>query len=435
MTNFEPALIGCILLNSNEGIYACREHNISAESFDNACCRLAWEAVERLCASGKPVDMRTLEGEIGARTFEMSLSDMVDKASTIANVKYYAEEVKRAERSRRLAGELIVMQQDIRLGLGVDEALERLQTVVVELTDASKINIYKIKDLKDAKINQWQHAQTHGFIGIPFHLDAINEALGGARRKCVSIMAGYKGEGKSTLARGWAKHTALNGTGVALFTLEDPADIASANMVGDHANISVFGLDTGKCHESRITTMSATYDQIGDIPLYIISGSLTIDEICTTAALLKRKHNIGLVIIDHIQYVPPYILKGSTRNDTVAYYSARTTDLADKLDAHVCNLSQFARSADREQRKPRLSDLRDSGTLEQDARQAFILYFDKEKGHHMLEIAKNNYGQSGTEYNIKRVDGRQRFELIDGSIAIQPEDKYAEEQDDLGGIV
>jgi len=205
---------------------------------------------------------------------------------------------------------------------------------------------------------------------------------------------------------------AKQGVKVLLFSLEDPADIASASIVGNHAEISVFGLDTGKCNPGNLTRIEEAWRNIGDLPLWIVGGSLGIDTIDTTARMMKMKHDIDLVIIDHIQYIPPYIMKGMSRNDTVAHYSARSVAIASDLDCHVCNLSQFSRSSEKENRKPRLSDLRDSGTLEQDCRQALLLFYDGEKGHHVLEVAKNNYGQSGVEIDVERVDGRQRFKEL-----------------------
>jgi len=412
MTNFESALIGCILLEPNQGLYAVKEHKISADSFTDADCRKAFNGIETVAKANRPIDVLTVANTFILPLETLTLDDMMESAATIAYVGHYAEEVKKAEKLRTIDSVLVSTHKQLKNGLTLSDALSRLQSAIIELTDTSGVQVDTLADLKADKIAQWEVAQKEGFVGIPFHLPNVNHALGGLRLKCMSIFAGYRGEGKSTMARDWALQTAKNGIGVALFTLEDPADIAGASIVGNYADISVFGLDTGKCHPDRLGHISQKWDELDGIPLYIISGSLNIDEIDTTARLLKMKYNIGLVIIDHIQYIPPYIMKGMSRNDTVAYYSSRTTSMADQLDVHVCNLSQFSRDGEKQQRKPRLSDLRDSGTLEQDCRAALLLHFDHDKGHHALEIAKNNHGQSGMEFDVKRVDGRQRFEEI-----------------------
>jgi len=208
---------------------------------------------------------------------------------------------------------------------------------------------------------------------------------------------------------------AQKGIKVALFSLEDPPDIASAGMVGNYANVNVFGLDTGRGNPQNLDVMDTAWKKIADLPLWIMGGAMDIDTIETTSRLLKMKHGLDMIIIDHIQYIPPYILKGYSRNDTVAHYSSRTVGMASSMDVHVCNLSQFSRASEKEGRKPRLSDLRDSGSLEQDCRLAILLYFDGDKGHHILDCAKNNFGQSGFEIDVKREDGRQRFSEIRGS--------------------
>jgi replicative DNA helicase len=408
MNHYETALIGYILLESNPALYACKEHNVSVDSFESVCCKLAYEAIDRLSKRGRPIDTLTVGAEIEG-TLEVTLDDMLDSAPTITHVDYYAEQVKTAERTRRLSGVLACTKQDIDNGLGVDDAIKAVQAELIELADTSGVQVNRVGDLREDKIEQWKAAQTHGFIGVPFTLPAVNKSLGGWRKGCVGIMAGYRGEGKSTLMRQNCLDLAKAGKGVGLFTLEDPADIACASMVGNHADISVFGLDTGRCNPENLARIDEAWQGIGDIPLFISSGSLGIDEIDTAAQLLKMKHGIEIIFVDHVQYIAPLIMKGMSRNDTMAYYSQRFSAMAKKLDIPVVLASQLSRSSEKENRKPKLSDLRDSGTLEQDARQILLLYFDGEKGNHVLEVSKNNFGESRKEVEVKRVDGRQRF--------------------------
>jgi replicative DNA helicase len=126
--------------------------------------------------------------------------------------------------------------------------------------------------------------------------------------------------------------------------------------------------------------------------------------------MMKREHGIDILWIDHIQLIKPYELPHSNRNNTMAVYSQSIVALAKSLDIPIICLSQLSRDAEKGVRTPRLSDLRDSGTLEQDARQVLLLYQEKET--FKLEIAKNNFGSSGNTVEMIRHSDKQRFEEV-----------------------
>ena len=406
--NYEHALLGCIIIEPNAGLYACKDKNITVDSFADGESRVIFAAIDKLSKTNKPIDVITVEHALSS-PIGTDIESLIGTALTVSNADHYADEVKGAERRRNLGALIAETERALEQGEETDSIVSDIQASIIELTDSSGVQAHKLGDLREAKLEQWKIAQESGFVGIPFHLPSANAVLGGLRRKCMSIIGGYRGEGKSTLARDWALASAKAGFKVALFSLEDPADIAGASIVGNHTGVNVFGLDTGLCHPGNLDKMDKGWQEVGDLPLWIMSGAMGIDAIDTTARLLKMKHGLDLVIIDHIQYIPPYIMKGYSRNDTVAHYSSRTVQMADQLDCHVCNMSQFSRGSEKEQRRPRISDLRDSGTLEQDARAIMLLFYDGEKGHHVIGVDKNNYGQSGKDIAVERVDGKQCF--------------------------
>ena len=411
LDTYESALLGCILLEPNTALYACKDNRITVNSFLNMDARVVFSAMNSLAKTNRPIDIITVEREL-SQPIKLSLSKMMDYAVTVAHVNHYAEEVKNAERFRIFSGMLAKTERDLAQNIPLAEAMAEMQATLIELSDTSGVQALKLKDLREAKIAQWKTAKDVGFVGVPFTLPSINRSLGGWRNGCVGIIAGYRGEGKSSLVRQQCLDLANRGYKVALFSLEDPADIATACMVGNQANISVFSLDTGRCSSDKIDEMDKVWQQMGDIPFWIISGALGIDEIDTTTRLLKMKHDIDIIFIDHVQYITPLILRGMSRNDTMAHYSSRASSIAKTMDIPVIFASQLSRSSEKENRKPRLSDLRDSGTLEQDARQILMLYYDADKEHHVIELAKNNFGESRVEIDVKRVDGRQRFEEV-----------------------
>jgi replicative DNA helicase len=191
-----------------------------------------------------------------------------------------------------------------------------------------------------------------------------------------------------------------------LFSLEDPGDIASAAMVCDEADVSSLDLDTGVATTSDLEKAERAWQSIGEIPLYMVSEKCTMPQIVSAASLFKTRYNIQAIYLDHIQYISPVQLPHMTRNDTISVYSGELAALSKRLDVAVICSSQLNRSPERDNRPPRLSDLRDSGSLEQDARAVGLLYWSNDDDCFIFEIAKNNYGKSGTKIKLVRQGGK-----------------------------
>jgi replicative DNA helicase len=280
------------------------------------------------------------------------------------------------------------------------------------MSGALKNPVRQLADFRHDKIEQWRAAKGKGYIGIPSSLDDVNRYLGGYRAGVMLVLGGFRGEGKSTLARQEAFGIAQKGYKTLVCSLEDPGDIAAAGIAGNYANRSVFHLDTGADDQAHIDQIDYDWASLSSVPLHITSGSMTIEDIETAAMIHKARHGLDFIVIDHIQFITPYKMPGMDRNGTVATYSQRIVAMLTKHGIPGLILSQLSRDSEKESRKPRLSDLRDSGCIEQDARAVMLLYFNAQDGHHRLEIAKNNFGISGKTFKIKREDGRQRFTMI-----------------------
>ena len=401
MNNYEKDLISCILFEANPSMFASYQAGITPDSFTSEEYAMYFHACNEMHRDGIPIDAMTMANHIEKTRGKDVLNDislMLDEHSTISHVDYYAEAVKDAEVRRELVR---IMQEGLKSAQGqsdsTEDVLAKMQVEFMGLGGATSIPIKKVGDFMDEKIKQWEGAKNQGFVGIPSCFPKLNEYLGGWRDGCFGIMAGFKGEGKK----------------VALFSLEDPGDVAASGIVGNHAGVSTFRMDIGKYTDTDIQKMTDAWAEIKDIPLYIVSASMDMPQVMTTATLLKARYDIDIMFMDHIQFVSPYRLKGSSRNDTVAMYSQQCVSLSKNLDIPVVGVSQLSRSAEKENREPILSDLRDSGTLEQDARQILMLFWDGEKGHHVLKVAKNNYGVSREAIALRRLDGLQRFEMIE----------------------
>jgi replicative DNA helicase len=419
MTNHQNIVIGglCYEHTTDATWMACQQNGITSEHFTAHECRLVFECVESLKSKGKPVYMTTIHATAVSLGLELSHSDIqefVDHAVTIqAYINNSVESVKMDWIRRMAHSEMLNACEQIKT---TDDPASVIQSIQGKLTMMQtqsnrfcKIN--HITAFREAKVSAWRQATGQGYIGIPSCFSEMNQYLGGYRRGVMTVVGGYRGEGKSTLARQEAHGTAKQGYKALVVSLEDPEDVAQASIAGNEASVSVFHLDTGSSFEGRIEQIDSAWAGMGGIPLWTASAT-TIEEICSLATIKKATDGLDLLVIDHLQYISPYTLPRMDRNGTIATYSQRICNLAKTLDIAVMVLSQFSRDSEKNNRKPKLSDLRDSGTIEQDARAVLLLYFDPVNKHHILEVAKNNNGVSKKEIKLVRADGKQRFEPI-----------------------
>jgi len=392
--------------------------------------KIVFDAIMELSGSGRPynhltvaelLQQRGMLARIGGAT---GTDTMVDEACHAPHAEWHAVNIYRAALSRQ--GAQVCQEYQARLtgNTEPEKTLADLQGAIADLQGKGKtVAIRHVAEYREEKVAQWNEALWRGFIGIPSTISPeINTALGGYRQGVMTILGGYRGEGKSTLARQEALGLSVKGYRVLLCTMEDPGDIAAAGIAGNYASHSVFQMDTGKARPEDVLEVDANWKNLDKFPLRIVSGGMRIEDIESAAALCQARYGLDFIVVDHIQFIIPYVLPRLDRNGTVGTYSQRIVAMLHRHKIPGLVLSQLSREAEKGDRKPRLSDLRDSGCIEQDCRQAFLLYGDpdaprkddegKREWSHILELAKNNNGKSGVSWQVLRVDGRQRFELI-----------------------
>lgn len=305
------------------------------------------------------------------------------------------------------------MQDDLESeGATLDQIIQTAQQRIHELATQGGAKIKTLASDRQAKVDSWKAAQRgEGVVGIPTPWDLINDCLGGLRPRIMSVLGAYRGTGKSSMARQIVFHAAMHhGIPAALISLEDPSDIASAHIASMHGRFSPFHLDRG---DSNVTPEQADreWQSIQHLPIQIYDRPSTISQIENACTAMVASAGAKLIVIDHIQYILPE-RNHKSRNEEVANYSMRLAALAKRLDCHILVCSQLSRDSEKNEREPRLSDLRDSGAIEQDARQVMLLYTDPEtnikdaQGNEhplfILHVAKNNYGKAGDKIVFMR---------------------------------
>jgi len=257
----------------------------------------------------------------------------------------------------------------------------------------------KVKSFAEASMESIKNIelalQNGGHLsGITTGIDGINAKIGGLHRSDLTILAGRPGMGKTSLATNIAFSAAQRyardiedgiepgksaGAAVAFFSLEMSADQLATRILAEQSNISSENLRTGRISKQEFQQLARASGELSGLPLYIDdTPGLTIAALRTRARRLKRQKNVGMIVVDYLQ-----LLQGSGKgsNDNrvqeISEISRGLKQLAKELHVPVLALSQLSRAVEqREDKRPQLSDLRESGSIEQDADIVLFVYRD-----------------------------------------------------------
>ena len=222
-----------------------------------------------------------------------------------------------------------------------------------------------------------------GIVGVPTGLTDLDEKLGGLHKSDLVILAGRPGMGKTALATNIAYHAAQNlssreeKSSIAFFSLEMSSEQLSTRILSEQARIKSDDIRRGKVTESEINRYIETSRNIYNLPLYIDeTPAITISTLSNRARRIKRLHGLSLIVVDYIQLMrAPNSNRQDNRVQEVSEITQGLKALAKELKVPVLALSQLSRAVEsRDDKKPQLSDLRESGSIEQDADVVMFVY-------------------------------------------------------------
>ena len=330
--------------------------------------------------------------EVGGHAY---LAGLVQAAPAMPNVRDFA----------RILHDLAVRRTLIRIGEDIvntayeaphdkppKEQIEEAEKALYGVSESSKYGAGPIDFAESLRrtVELAEKAQARGgrISGLITGFTDIDSLLGGLQPSDLIILAGRPGMGKSSLATNMAFHTARayvqdmesgadvpRGAPVLLFSLEMAAQQLSARILSEQTEIDMWKIRNGRFSESEWEKFVLTMQDLSTLPLYIDdTGGISIAQIAARARRLKREKNIGCIMIDHIQLVA-----GSGRPENrvqeITEISKSLKVLAKELDVPVVALSQLSRGVDaRDDKRPVLSDLRESGSIEQDADVVMFIY-------------------------------------------------------------
>lgn len=388
----ERGVIGAALLEYATVVPAAiGKYAITAESFYLPTTRLIWAAIESLNKKNRPIDLLTVMDElrqtgdsekVGGQS---ALHRMVDDTPTAAHAEYYCDIVRRKAGLRKLINECRRLEHEAYDTEDADVlvcgAPDRMMSII-HTPENDKSN----EQLMSESLQKWRDA-TDGkkpAIGLEMPWKGATFMTCGLEVG-VTILAGRPSAGKTTLEAQLSDHIAGRGTPVYRVTLDSTRGELLERSICREAEISLPRMKFGYGFYKQHTDATTAALDIAKLPMYIDDGVRDINQIMSRTRAMKAKHGIGLLTVDYIQLVRAPDM-GRSEWDTVTrvtHVSAMLKDLSFSLGIPVLVLCQLSRAVEKEGREPQLSDLRDSGAIEQDASKVIFLYVDPEKKKEM----------------------------------------------------
>jgi replicative DNA helicase len=408
----EQGVLGAMLM-SKDAIAEVLEV-IKPTDFYRPAHELIYQAILDLYGQGEPADPVTVAAELERRG-ELSrvgghiyLADLLSSIAVAANAVYYAEIVRDKATLRRLVDASIKIAQLGYAGQGeVADIVDVAQQAIYEVSEGKRAEDYKpLRELLEPTYDEIEAigARGGGLSGIPTGFTRLDELTNGLHGGQMIIIAARPAVGKSTLALDFARSAAVkHQLATAFFSLEMSQTEIVMRLLSAEAGVTLQSIRNGTLGEeewSRIVNRTRSFE---DAPLFIDdSPNLTMMEIRAKARRLKQRHDLRLVVIDYLQLMSSG-KKVESRQLEVSEFSRQAKLLAKELDVPVIALSQLNRGPEqRQDKKPMLSDLRESGSLEQDADIVILLHredmYDKDNrtGEADLVIAKHRNGRTDT---------------------------------------
>lgn len=407
----EQALLGAILVN-NEAFYRVSDF-LQPTHFFEPIHQKVYQLARDLIRAGKlatPVTLKTFldaSVDIGGLTVSQYLARLAAEATTIINAEDYGRTVYDLSVRRALiqVGEdMVNVAYDAPVDFSPRDQIEDAERRLYELAETGRYDggFQRFAQALTTAIDMAAHAfQRDGKLsGVATGLDDLDRMMGGLQQSDLVILAGRPGMGKTALAtnigyniakawRGEVKpdgHTStVNGGIVGFFSLEMSAEQLATRIIAEQTGIPSNQIWRGGISESDFERIKDYSIELQNIPLYVDeTGGLSVAQLAARARRLKRQRGLDLLVIDYLQ-----LLQGSTRRSAenrvqeITEITTKLKALAKELNVPILALSQLSRQVEsRDDKRPQLSDLRESGSIEQDA--DVVLFVYREEYYHQM---------------------------------------------------
>ena len=410
----EQAILGCMLTDRDSVISAIEV--LKEDAFYREDNKAIYSAILGLYAKSEPIDIITVKAELVENgNFERVggleyLASLPERVPTTANVEKYIKIVDEKAMLRNLinmSNELVALGYDETEE--VDRIMDMAEKKVFDLSQKKNSKGYTaIKDVlveSFAKLEELYN-QKGKLSGISTGFADLDLKTSGLHNSDLIIVAARPAMGKSAFAINIATNVAVgSGKGVAIFNLEMAKEQVGNRILCSEAMVDSNKIRSGQLEDDDWVKLASTLGRLSDAPIYIDdTAGISIMEIRAKCRKLKIEKDIGLVVIDYLQLIQGSGNRNSSREQEISEISRSLKILAKELDIPVIAISQLSRGVEkRDDKRPMLSDLRESGAIEQDADIVIFLYRDdyynedsEKKNVAEIILAKHRGGSTGT---------------------------------------
>ena len=416
----EQALLGAILVN-NDAFDRVSDF-LRAEHFSEELHRRVFEVAAQLIRAGKvatPVTLKTFLGEhdLGGITVPQYLARLAAEATTIINAEDYGRTIYDLAVRRRLiviGEEVVNTAYDAPVDMPPREQIEEAERRLYEIAEQGRY---------DGGFQSFSTALTHAIdmaakayerdgklSGISTGMTDLDHKLGGLQSSDLVIVAGRPGMGKTALATNIAfniarayesrmrpdgTHETVNGGVVGFFSLEMSSEQLATRIIAEQSGVPSYKIRRGDISDYEFQRISEAAREMQSVPFYIDhTGGISIAQLTARARRLKRQRGLDALVVDYLQLLSGSKSKGDNRVQELTEITTGLKALAKELNVPVVALSQLSRQVEnRDDKRPQLSDLRESGSIEQDADVVIFVYREE-------YYLKNREPRPGTEEHM-----------------------------------
>jgi len=436
----EQAVLGS-MLTSKEAVSKALQWVSANQFYKDAHVRI-FSCMVNLFEKGEPIDAISVVDRLKKKKDLESvggayyITGLAESVPTTANVEYYAKIVLEKHTLRRLIQvSHEVSKEAFEDAQDVDDILDSAESAIFNISEKRLRGGFEHIDpiLQNTFEELDKIATNPGIVtGVPSGLMDLDAITSGFHSGELIIVAGRPGMGKTALALTMGRNTAvMDKTGVGIFSLEMANHQLAMRLLCAEGRVDSHLVRTGKLPKSQWKNLSIAVGQLAEAPIYLDdTAAMSVLEVRAKARRLKAEHDVGLLIVDYIQLMTGP--KGAeSRQQEISQISRSLKALAKEIEVPVIGLSQLSRAVEsRSDRRPQLSDLRESGAIEQDADVVIFLYRpwvysqeEDDRGKATIIVAKQRNGPTGT-IEATFIDRFARFENIAAFAEMEAESPF-----------
>jgi replicative DNA helicase len=439
--DLEEAVLGAMMLEK-DAVTAVIDM-LHSEVFYKEAHQAIYASIHKLFSSNQPIDILTVTNELkSSGTLEIAggafyITQLTSRIASSANIEYHAGILMQKHLQREL---IRISTETIKESFeDTTDVFDQLDKAEQNLFQISETNLRKktqlMPDIIHKVLQQIDAARKHdsSFTGVPTGYTELDSITGGWQKSDLIVIAARPGMGKTAFVLSMARNMAVEyGKPVAFFSLEMTSEQLVTRLISSEAELSASQLRKGQLQSYQWEQLNARINKLVSAPIYIDdTPALSIFELRAKCRRLKAQYDIQMIIIDYIQLMTSGNEgKGGNREQEISNISRSLKSLAKELGVPVIALSQLNRSVEtrpNSNKKPQLSDLRESGAIEQDADLVLFIYRpeyykitedengNSTEGKAMIIVGKHRNGATG-EIWLRFVNSFARFEDLESAV-------------------